>query len=124
MWAFIWWQTMDDLIYICIYIFAVFISSVSQILLKKSAVKERQNWLIEYLNPMVILAYFLFFSSTLITIISYKVLPLSLGPVLESSGYLFVMVLSLSFLKEKFSKRKIVGITLIVIGITVFTIFK
>ncbi len=115
---------MDDLIYICIYIFAVFISSVSQILLKKSAVKERQNWLIEYLNPMVILAYFLFFSSTLITIISYKVLPLSLGPVLESSGYLFVMVLSLSFLKEKFSKRKIVGITLIVIGITVFTIFK
>ncbi len=115
---------MDDLIYICIYIFAVFISSVSQILLKKSAVKERQNWLIEYLNPMVILAYFLFFSSTLITIISYKVLPLSLGPVLESSGYLFVMVLSLIFLKEKFSKRKIVGITLIVIGITVFTIFK
>ena len=124
MWAFIWWQTMDDLIYICIYIFAVFISSVSQILLKKSAVKERQNWLIEYLNPMVIFAYFLFFSSTLITIISYKVLPLSLGPVLESSGYLFVMVLSLIFLKEKFSKRKIVGITLIVIGITVFTIFK
>ena len=115
---------MDDLIYICIYIFAVFISSVSQILLKKSAVKERQTCLIEYLNPMVILAYFLFFSSTLITIISYKVLPLSLGPVLESSGYLFVMVLSLIFLKEKFSKRKIVGITLIVIGITVFTIFK
>jgi len=115
---------MNNWKYICIYIFAVFISSVSQILLKKSALKERQSWLLEYLNPIVILAYGLFFSSTLITIISYKVLPLSLGPVLESSGYLFVMVLSIFFLKEKVSKNRIIGIILIVIGITIFTIFK
>ena len=40
---------------------SVFISAVSQILLKKSALEEHKSFIFEYLNFKVILAYFLFF---------------------------------------------------------------
>ncbi len=104
-------------LYIFIFVSAVFISSVSQILLKKSAGKQYAGFIKEYLNPLVIIAYGLFFAATLITLYAYKVIPLSLGPILESSGYLWVSLLSFIFLKEKIRKMKMLGILVILIGI-------
>lgn len=114
----------DKWFYISIYIFAVFLSSVSQIMLKRSASIKRSTKLMEYLNIMVISAYMLFFISIFITIFAYKVLPLSLGPVLESTSYLFIMILSVTFLKEKISKKKLLGIALIIVGGIVSTYFN
>lgn len=100
-----------------IFIGSVFISSVSQVILKTSADKEHKSIIKEYLNLRVILAYGLFFASTVLTVIAYKFVPLSLGPVLESSGYVFVAVLSCFFLKERLTKKQIVGMILIVVGV-------
>jgi len=108
--------------YSMIMIFSVFISSISQIILKKSASKIYDNHLKEYLNPYVITAYFIFFASTFITIYALKYVPLSMGPILESSGYIFIVVLSRMFLKEKISKRKLIGMAIILTGIIVFSI--
>ena len=105
--------------FIPIFIGSVFLSSVSQILLKKSADIQHKNWLNDYLNVRVIAAYAMFFASTLITVFAYKYVPLSLGPVLESFGYIFVSVLSYIFLKERMNKKQIIGMILIVIGIIV-----
>lgn len=102
-----------------ILIFSTFISSVSQIMLKKSAKKKYESKLKEYLNPIVISAYGLFFLCTLISMYSLKVVPLSMAPVLEASGYIFVGVLSFVFLKEKMTKRQLIGMAVIVIGIIV-----
>ena len=108
--------------YIILFLCAVFISSVSQIMLKKSANKSYENKLKEYMNPWVIIAYILFFSATLATVIAYKYVPLSLGPILESSGYFFVTVLGVIFLKEKVGKKKAIGLIIILAGIVIFNL--
>ena len=76
--------------YYGIFLFSVFISSVSQIILKKSANIKYENPIREYLNIRVIVAYSIFLLSSFVTIYAYKFVPLSIGPVLESAGYIFV----------------------------------
>lgn len=109
-------------VYICIFLASVFLSSVSQIMLKRSAEKTYESCLKEYLNPLVILAYGLFFGCTLITMYALKVVPLSMSPVLEASGYVFVAALSRIFLKERISKKKILGLGVIIAGILIYAL--
>ena len=47
--------------YALIVLLGVFISAISQVMLKKSAVKKYDSRIKEYLNPLVIFAYFIFF---------------------------------------------------------------
>ena len=108
--------------YILIFLCSVMISSISQVLLKSSAGKTYENKLQEYLNPKVIIAYGMFFLATLVTILAYKHVSLSMGGILEASGYIFVAVLSYIFLHEKISKRKMLGLALILVGIAVFNL--
>lgn len=112
----------ERILFMLVFIFGTFISSVSQIILKKSAQREYADKIREYLNPRVILAYIIFFGATLCTIVAYKKIPLSLGPILESSGYIFVAVLSYLFLKEKISPKKFFGLAIIIIGIIVYSL--
>lgn len=109
-------------IYSCIMVGSALISSFSQILLKKSAQKNYSSKLKEYLNPLVIFAYGLFFLCTLISMYALKVIPLSMSPILEASGYIFVAVLSYIFFKEKLTKRQLLGMMLIISGIVIYTL--
>jgi drug/metabolite transporter (DMT)-like permease len=110
------------LLYSLIYVFAVFISAVSQIMLKISAKKSYKSKIREYMNPLVIISYGLFFGCTLITMLAYRKVPLSMGQILESSGYIFVTVLGTTILKEKLSRKKMIGMAVILVGIFVFTL--
>lgn len=105
--------------YIMLFLFSVFISSFSQIILKTSADKEYVNTVAEYLNPKVIIAYSIFFLSSLLTVLAYRKIPLSMGAVLESTGYIWVSLLGYFLLKEHLSKKKILGLVLIIIGILI-----
>lgn len=107
---------------VCILLFSVFISSVSQILLKKAANRTYESPLKEYLNPLVIGAYGMFFCSVILTMLALKCVPLSMSPILESTGYIFVSVMGYFFLKEKFTKRKLAGFALILAGVIIFNI--
>lgn len=107
-------------LYIFLFVFSVFISSVSQTILKTSAEKKYDNRLQEYLNPKVIVAYGIFFSSSLITVVAYKYVPLSLGPILESCGYIFITLLGYFILHEKVGKKKLIGLIVILMGIGIF----
>lgn len=71
---------------------------------------------------MVIIAYGLFFGCTLITMLAYRKVTLSLGQILESSGYIFVTVLGTLILKEKITKKKLLGMCIILTGIFIFTL--
>jgi drug/metabolite transporter (DMT)-like permease len=108
--------------YSLLYISSVLIASVSQTMLKVSAGKHYDNPIREYLNVRVVTAYALFFLSSLITVLAYQYIPLSMGPILESSGYIFVAVLSYIFLKEHIGKKTLMGLVLIFVGILVFGI--
>ena len=106
-------------LHVFIYVFSVFISSVSQIILKSSADMKYDNKLKEYLNPRVIIAYGIFFFATLVTIYAYKGIPLSVGPILETTGYLWISLLGYFILKEKISRRKLIGLVIVVTGIII-----
>lgn len=108
-----------NILYISIFIAIVLISSISQVILKKSSQITYENKIKEYFNSRIIVAYSLFFLCTIISTLLYKHIPLSLAPVLESSGYVFILVLSAIFLNEKVSIKKIVGNILIIIGIII-----
>lgn len=108
--------------YIVIFLFSVFISSISQILLKISTYDQYDSIIKEYLNPKVIVSYGIFFCSSFLTIYAYKYVPLSMGPILESSGYIYVSILSYLCLKESIGKYKIMGMICILIGIIISSI--
>lgn len=101
---------------------ALIISSFSQILLKKAAMKQYDNFIKEYLNAYVIGAYIMFALSLLFMTLCYRGLPFKLIPVLESFGYIMVMLLAFFFFGEKITKRKVLGTICILTGIIVFNL--
>ena len=50
-----------------------------------------------------------------------KKVPLSMAPVLETTQYIFVAVLSVLFLKETISNKKKIGFVIIIMGIFVYS---
>ena len=143
------------LLYCGIYLIGVFISSIAQILLKKSAsrqnvqnifthfnkiaprlsekirrrngrilrtVRSHKGIISEYLNLPTIFAYSIFIGATFLTIYAYKVVPLSVAPILGATEYIFVAMLSRIILKEKINAKRFCGLCTIVIGIIVFSI--
>lgn len=111
----------QTLLYPLIMSVGVLISSVSQFMLKKAAQKEYSSVLKEYLNPLVIGAYFILFLASLCSIFAYRVVQLSLGAVIESTSYIYVTVLSAVLYKERITVKKIIALILIVSGIIVFS---
>ncbi len=106
--------------YYILFLSGVVISSLAQIILKKSADKKYATASGRYLNPGVLSGYFILFCVTLLTSFAYRGIPLKAGPVLQSSGYIFIALLSRFLLGEKLSLAQWKGIFLIVIGIFVF----
>lgn len=96
-----------------------FIASCSQIILKKAAEKEYPSKIAEYLNPMVMGAYIVFFGASLCSVLGYKKVPLSIGPILEATGYIWVAILGKVFLGEKISTKKALGLVIIIVGIII-----
>ncbi|MNT04469.1 4-amino-4-deoxy-L-arabinose-phosphoundecaprenol flippase subunit ArnE [compost metagenome] len=108
--------------YSIVYITGVIISSFAQVLLKKAADVNHNSKIREYLNFKTILAYSIFFGATLCSVIAYRYVPLSLGPILGTLEYFFVAFLGYILLKEKLSKKKILGLVVIMVGILLFII--
>ena len=108
--------------YVGIMVIGVFISSLSQAMLKMASMKKYPSRVREYLNPLVIGAYSIFFAATFCSIYAYKVVPLSWGPIIESIGYFFVTAFSVFVFKEKITYRKVAGLVLIVVGILIFSL--
>jgi drug/metabolite transporter (DMT)-like permease len=108
--------------YIIILFLSVFISAYSQILLKQSANKKHSNIIFEYLNPYVISGYIIFFIAVLLDMIGLRKVPVSYIPIIESSSYIFVIIFSRLFLKEKLNSKKITAVCIILCGIAIYLI--
>lgn len=110
------------ILYSLVLLVGVFVSAVSQVMLKKAAMKQYASKLREYLNPLVVFAYVLFVGTTLLSILAYHGIPLSLGPVLESTSYFYVTVFGVVIFHEKIDKQKIIALILIFTGIIVYSL--
>lgn len=108
--------------YSLVYVAGVVISAFAQVLLKKSADTKKENVIKEYLNIRTILAYSVFFIATLCSVIAYKYVPLSYGPILGTLEYIFVAVLSYVLLKEKIKKKKLLGLFLVLVGVFIYSL--
>lgn len=108
------------------YVFAMFLSvavaSVSQVLLKKSAMRNYSTMIKEYLNGYVITGYGMLFVSMLLTIYAYSGMEYKNGPVIESLGNVMVLIMSYFIFKERINIKKLVGVACIMTGITIFYI--
>lgn len=110
------------LLYSGLLLLGTFISSVSQVILKKASQRQYESKIREYLNFPVIFAYTLFLLTTFMCIYAYKVVPLSFGPVLESTSYLYVTIFGVLIFKEKITKKKLLALALILGGIAVYAL--
>ncbi|OUO86168.1 multidrug ABC transporter [Gordonibacter sp. An232A] len=109
--------------YVLVMLGSVFVASVSQVLLKKEAMESHDSAVREYFNRRVVLAYGLFLVSMFLTMYSYKGIPLSLGPILEATGYFYVALFGVVLFHERISVRKMIALLLIVVGIAVYALF-
>lgn len=106
---------------VAVALFGVFVSGISQVLLKKSALKRYTSVVAEYLNPLVVVAYILFVISTLMSTLAYRAVPLSMGPILDATGYVYVTVFGVLIFHEKLNRRKFIALALILLGIVIYS---
>ena len=75
----------------------------------------------EYLNWKVICGYGLMFVGMFLTIIAYsKGVQYKNGPIMESIGNIWVVILSFLFFREPITRNKVLGNILILLGIVIF----
>lgn len=99
-----------------------FISSIAQVLLKKAAQRTYASVIQEYLNPRVIGGYAIFVAATLMSVFAYKVIPLSMGPILEATGYVWVTIFGVTIFGEQMSRKKALALMLIIAGIAIYSL--
>lgn len=99
---------------------AVVVSASSQMLLKQGASKKYDSVVREYLNPWVISGYALMILSTLCIIYAYRGVAYKNGAIIESLGYILIMILSRLLFGEKITKKKLAGNLIILMGVLVF----
>lgn len=110
------------LLYSSVQLFGTFISAISQVMLKKAATKKYKSFIEEYTNPLVFFAYVIFVITTFLNIISYKVVPLSMGPILEATSYIYITFFGVKIFHESVNKKKILALVLIVTGIIIYSL--
>ena len=109
------------MIYYLAVILGIIACSFSQLLLKRSADLQHRHWLFEFLNVRVIVAYSILFVSVGVNIwaMGHGVLLKEMG-MLETVGYISVLLISVFVLKERPTQRTLVGGGVCVFGVIFF----
>ncbi|MCR5215700.1 MAG: multidrug ABC transporter [Lachnospiraceae bacterium] len=113
---------METFLYGSLILLGTFISAISQVMLKKASQKHYESVIQEYCNPLVIFAYGMFFGATILAVLAYRGIPLSMGPVLEATSYIYVTIFGVKIFHEKVNRQKILALVLIVAGIVIYSL--
>lgn len=102
-------------------IISALIAVVSQMMLKQSARKEHANWWREYINVWVIGGYGLMVVSLIINLIAIHMGILAQEvSIIECINYLLIPLAAWMVFKEPITKRKMLAIGVIMVGVVVF----
>lgn len=115
-------MTETQLPYLLLYLLSTFLAAISQVLLKKAAMRPHESVLAEYTDWRVILGYGLFVGCTLLTMLAYRGVPLNIGPVLEATGYLYVTFFGVVIFHEQMNVQKLVALAMILAGILIYAL--
>ena len=108
--------------YMLILFVTTFFTAFSQVLMKQSTQQEHKSWIYEYLNWRVILAYGIIFTVLMVNTYAYTEVEIKYASIIDSFSYVNVMLFSYLLLKEKFTKRQLIGNLVIIAGILVYTL--
>ena len=106
--------------YYLVGILGIVLAALSQTMLKFSAKKTYPSKIREYVNPLVMGAYFLLGVSMLLALVCYKYLGYLNTILLEPLGYLLILVIGRRVFGETITKRKGLGMLLAACGIVLF----
>ncbi|MCD8354456.1 MAG: multidrug ABC transporter [Clostridiales bacterium] len=99
---------------------AVFLSTTSQILLKQQAnTTAKKGFIWKFLNPRVIISYGLLFLSLALNQVALIYVPVSVLPCITATSFIWIFLFSAVILKEHPSKRKVLGVVIILAGIAI-----
>ncbi len=99
----------------------VIIAGFAQIFLKKGAMRPHISFIRDYLNPHVIIGYFMMALTVFCPMLAFNTgLNYLNVTIIEAVGFIFVPVLSRLIFKEKFTKVKMLGFAVIIAGIAVY----
>ena len=103
-------------------ILAAFITALSQIILKKQAnitEAKKSGFFSKFLNPRVIISYGLLFSTLVINQVALIHVPVSVMPCITATSFVWVFIMGVFILKEKVSRRRILGVAVIILGVII-----
>jgi drug/metabolite transporter (DMT)-like permease len=99
----------------------VFAAACAQMLLKQGARQGYTPWYRQYLNGWVIGGYTLMFATMVANIwCMHRGLQLKELSIIESMSYFFVPALSWYLFNEAVTKRKMIAIGVIIVGVVIF----
>jgi drug/metabolite transporter (DMT)-like permease len=103
---------------------AVLLTGISQVLLKIGSQKGGGDtrFFMAYLNIPTMTGYGILLVVTVISVIALVEVPLKMFYAIASLNFFVVAVLSWGILKEEVSKKMVLGILLIVMGVLVFNV--
>lgn len=103
------------MIWILIFTLNVLISAFAQILLKIGAARAGKKSI--FFQWQSLLGYTIYVTVVGVTMFLYKYINLSAGAVLETLGYVFVLILARIILGDRLTKRQYAGIGFILAGV-------
>lgn len=106
--------------YVLLMVLCEILAAFSQVLLKKSSMESHVSAINEYLNLKVIAGYLLLIIAMLLVIFCYGKIGYMNVIIIEPLGYVFVLILSRFFFRERLQRRKMIGSALILMGICIF----
>lgn len=99
---------------------AVFLSTASQILLKKQAdTTTKKGFIWKFLNVRVIIAYGLLFLSLALNQVALIYVGVSVLPCITATSFIWIFLFGAVILREHPSRRKILGVVIILAGIAI-----
>ncbi len=99
------------------------ISSIAAFLLKKSTNKS-EGFLSLLRNKYFYIGGFLYFAAMVMNIFILTKVPYSVCMPLGTFTYVWTLIISYKYLKEKITKKKLAGVFLIIFGCTIIGIFS
>ncbi len=103
-----------------IILLGVICSSGAQFLFKREEINPNKNFIQKYMNPLVVLAYLLMLVACFLTTLGLIQLPLNFLVVTIGLSALLVNLASYWLFDESLSKTRLLGFTMVAIGIVVY----
>ena len=60
--------------------------------------------------------------STVLSVLAYRGIPLSMGPILDATGYLWVTLFGVTVFHERMGGRRFLALALIILGIAIYAL--